>query len=667
MLLKKRLQSLVQVMLKVTAVTFFGLVALVDQADGQLLDRFTSEYSQARFEANTLFGNQPGIQEGSTGIGGFVPLTGDANRLLFLDGTGNINLETGNGSADIGLGMRFLNGANNTVFGGNIYYNFRDADSDFGRHSFQSVGFGLEALFSDWAVRSNTAFSLDHGHLTNFGAGALTLVPQVGGPAGVHNISLITQIQRSEEALNSFDLNVSRSLSFLNTELGAGTYYLGSSQGPSGWGASGTAEIWVKENVAFSMNLTHDPLFDTMVSGGVTVLFGGPGVDVASRQKNPRSNLWSRVQRRRVMPVLSNRIDTIVNATDPTTGNVITVTSIAGGDDLEGAPALNTDIILVDTNAIFTGLNPIVLNDGQRLLSASVLHTVDTDEMGTIMLPGTNLGGVTTLDQSTGNAIGMADNAEVSGFTVTNATGHGIFGNKVNGYDINRNFLNTNQIMGLRLDGENGSLYTGLVMNNTANGNGEKGFLIEDVVDAIISGNTVNGNTHEGIVLTNVTNSTVSANTTNGNTQAGMSISTFNSGNISGNTATGNTLRGITINRMNDGNVLSNTVSGNSEEGLYIGRLVDGVVSNNISNINGGHGIYFGNLDGGTISSNTASDNADKGFHLSFIFGTNSLEFSLNNSIDNTNEGYDITGTPAVGSPATNSGSGNGSNNTYNY
>ena len=56
-------------------------------------------------------------------------------------------------------------------------------------------------------------------------------------------------------------------------------------------------------------------------------------------------------------------------------------------------------------------------------------------------------------------------------------------------------------------------------------------------------------------------------------------------------------------------------------------------------------GFYVDVFNGGTLSGNTAT-------------------FELNEATNNTNQGYDITGTPASGS-GTNTGSGNGSHDSF--
>ena len=283
-------------------------------------------------------------------------------------------------------------------------------------------------------------------------------------------------------------------------------------------------------------------------------------------------------------------------------------------DDLVAAPGMMTDIILVDAGAMFTGLAPIVLNEGQRLLSASVLHMVDTAEIGALPLPGTDLGGMTIIDMSTGNAVVIANNTEVSGFTITNAGDVGIYGDSVTGFDINHNVLNGANY-GLRLAGTN----SGMVSDNMASGNTVDGFLINN-----LSGGTVSGN-----------------------------MASINTGN------------GFFISNLSGGTVSDNTASGNTFDGFFINNLSGGTVSGNMASINTGNGFFISTLSGGMVSDNMASGNTIDGFRIGNFTGGNTATFMSNEALNNTLKGYNVlSGTPGTGT-GTNTGSGNGSDDTF--
>jgi len=555
------------------AATALGAATLWgSEAHAQLITGPTNGGPRGRFDASEIAGNQPGVQAGSAQVGGFVSLFDDPEKIFYLDGSSNNNLETGNWSADIGLGSRFLHQESGAVLGANVFYNYRNASTGYGDFDFQTVGFGFEALLEDWAFRTHAAFDVggtQNNGLVQNGMVTPSYVDATAGPMGVQNILLSGLQNNFASALNSVDLNVSRKLEMANAEVGAGVYYLSANDGPNSWGVNGTAEAWLTDNIASNVTVSHDDLFDTTVYGGVSVHFGGPRVDADARRESATSRLWARGQRRRVIPVASYNLPAADRlATDPDTGNLVTVLPVSAMDDLVAAPGMMTDIILVDAGAMFTGLAPIVLNEGQRLLSASVLHMVDTAEIGALPLPGTDLGGMTIIDMSTGNAVVIANNTEVSGFTITNAGDVGIYGDSVTGFDINHNVLNGANY-GLRLAGTN----SGMVSDNMASGNTVDGFLINNLSGGTVSGNMASINTGNGFFISTLSGGMVSDNMASGNTIYGFRIGNFTGGNTAtfmSNEALNNTLKGYNVLSGTPGTGTgTNTGSGNGSDDTF--------------------------------------------------------------------------------------------------
>lgn len=146
--------------LKAFAVTAFASAAMFGgTAKAQQIDWNYLNESPLRFEAGGMSGNQPGVQDGYYRTGAFMAIFEDPGSILFVDGHGNVNYDSGNWSGDIGVGYRQDMGG--AVLGGNAYYNYREYSNGFSEHNFSTLGFGLEALMSDWAVRSNASFALD--------------------------------------------------------------------------------------------------------------------------------------------------------------------------------------------------------------------------------------------------------------------------------------------------------------------------------------------------------------------------------------------------------------------------------------------------------------------------------------------------------------------------
>jgi len=141
----------------------------------------------------------------------------------------------------------------------------------------------------------------------------------------------------------------------------------------------------------------------------------------------------------------------------------------------------------------------------------------------------------------------------------------------------------------------------------------------------------------------------------NDSTLTGLDITGGNNG-VFGDSVTGFMLRDLNI-------------SGAAEDGVSLDGTNSGDIRNVVSNFNGGSGFAVFNFNSGTISGNTASKNDQFGFFVGTfpdgIGGFNSAVFSNNSSINNTLLGYNfLTGTPFSGG-MTNTGSGNGGNNSF--
>lgn len=625
--------------LKSFAVAAFASAAMFGgNVDAQWIDNSSS----VRLDAAGMAGSQPGVKDGYYRVGGFLSIFEDSESVLFVDGHGNVNEVLGDWSTDIGIGYR--QDVDGTVLGANAYYNYREDSNGRYDHNFSTLGFGVEALMSDWAVRSNAYVSLDdrgsNGRTATPLMGGPDFVPQMGGSMGVSNIRLATQTENWTEALDGFDLNVSRKIPEANLEVGAGVYYLSADEGPSSWGVNGTAEAWLASNIAANVTVSHDDLFDTTVYGGVSIYFGGPSIDAESRSASVSSRLLSRVQRRHVAPVLNyNAAAPDLLATDATSGDLITVAQIAMGGDLLNAPDLLEDdgdfidIILVDPGAAFTPMDTIALNDGQRLLSAHLLHTVDTTESGIIDLPESGLGGMSAMiTGSPGfDAITLADGNEVSGFSIVAGSGEsGIFGSDVTGFNINNNVLDgatAGGDEGIEIDSSGLASVSGTISDNMISGFDDDGIQIDGVdIEVDFLNNMITGNFGDGLDIdgTGDFSGMIMGNTLNNNDADGLDLDALTfSGSIIDNFANMNDLSGLAIDI--DDNVLAgsvltmtdNTTNLNGDDGISVifnGALDSEVfIDDNTADGNGGDGISvvstgMGDILG-AISNNTTNGN----------------------------------------------------------
>lgn len=490
------------------AIAGFSAASLMcGSADAQLINYDSLNNSNIRVESDINIGDRPGVDNGDYEVGAFMSLIDDTQSLLFLDGRGNVNLDSGNWSGAIGVGYRQNVGA--AVLGANAYYNYREYFNGVTDHNFSTMGFGLEALMSDWAIRSNAYFSLD-GSESNGRTAQTTLVQQIGADTGVQNILFSNQMENVDEALDGFDLTLSRKFSEVSSECGAGVYYLTAGDGPDAWGVSGHLESWLTGNLAANLNISHDNFFDTTVYGGLSIYFGGPAIDVAGRSQTVASRLWSRVQRQHVTPVLNyNRALPDQFATDADSGDLVTVAQFNTGDNLASGPGLMeadgdfVDILLVESDSIFAVTTHIALEDDQRLLAASSAHFAATNEFGVIFIPGSGQGGDAPLllGDAGVNVIELANGNEVNGFDILSGAG----GRAIFGMDIDEFTLIDNSIMGdggILVDaGVSPTLTANLIGNSVTETSGIGVDLLGDDIELLVAGNEFNRNDSANLVV----------------------------------------------------------------------------------------------------------------------------------------------------------------------
>lgn len=680
-----------------------GICLTSHPAFAQLSDWNFLDQNTIRFESSGLAGQQPGVDDGFVRTGAFLSLFHNQQQNIFVEGHGIANFDVGTWAGDFGLGYR--HNVNGVVWGANVFTNCREYSNGETQHNFNSVGFGGEALMSNWAVRGNAFFSTQ-GRVSNGGAYLTNVnpvyVPEPGADPGVQNILLGVSKENWDEALDGFDLNVSRKIPQIATEIGMGIYYLATNHSQDAWGVTGSGQTWLTQNVSLGLNLSHDAMFDTTLAGELTLYFGGPRVDVTGRSNSSFSRLFAPTQRRRILPVLNYTTDGgAVYATDPTTGDRISVVQVDTGDDILGAPDLReadmefVDIILADPNSVFMLNDAIGLHDNQRLLSANLDHLLDTTELGTILLPESNLGGASSMliGGDDINLVTLANNNEVSGFDFTVGTdSNGILGTNITGFNINRNVMDGNGMgfEGIRIDADGIAATSGVIrdnmimdftndgvdidgidiavdfLNNTITGNGDDNIDIDGEMgdfSGLVMGNVLNGAGRHGLDIDAATISNdILGNTANMNDDGGIILDIGsvaagqvlniedNIANFNGTPESGAPGIEVVFYGAADSNVFidNNTTAGNDGTGMILvstgpGDII-GTLSNNTSNnsvLDGGFLIL--SIDPASdlrldILGNRAERNEEPGF---LILAANDFigDFDNNVAIDNFNEG----------------------------
>ncbi|NAS89751.1 hypothetical protein C4E24_08490, partial [ANME-1 cluster archaeon AG-394-G21] len=178
------------------------------------------------------------------------------------------------------------------------------------------------------------------------------------------------------------------------------------------------------------------------------------------------------------------------------------------------------------------------------------------------------------------------DHVEISGFTVTGATGYmrsGIYLSSI---------------------ADNCSIYDNIVSNNSI------GISLASSRNNMISGNTVNSNNQDGILLLSSINNTLSGNNVSSNNHAGIRLWTSSNNMLTGNTVSSNDRRGFYLHDSSNYNTFSgNMVYTNNKNGICLKAS---------SNYNLIYNNYFNN-------ENNAWVNGNNKINISKTAGTNIL------------------------------------------
>ncbi|NAT11162.1 hypothetical protein C4E22_06435, partial [ANME-1 cluster archaeon AG-394-G06] len=178
------------------------------------------------------------------------------------------------------------------------------------------------------------------------------------------------------------------------------------------------------------------------------------------------------------------------------------------------------------------------------------------------------------------------DHVEISGFTVTGATGYmrsGIYLSSI---------------------ADNCSIYDNIVSNNSI------GISLASSRNNMISGNTVNSNNQDGILLLSSSNNTLSGNNVSSNNHAGIRLWTSSNNMLTGNTVSSNDRRGFYLHDSSNYNTFSgNMVYTNNKNGICLKAS---------SNYNLIYNNYFNN-------ENNAWVNGNNKINISKTAGTNIL------------------------------------------
>jgi hypothetical protein len=600
-----------------------------NQVQGAYVTRSQNEV----FRLRHIDGDGPGGVPAYTNFGA-TKFAWTSGGLLMIDGGARITNDSDAGFT-VGLHHRMIAGG--LIVGTGAFYDFQ--------HEFQQGSLAFELFSENWSFRTNGYLVLgdDIETESEFETTQATNIFFQGNNILADNLLLEEEHQ---VALSGADIELARQTGWHASELFVGGYVLDGKLGQNTVGAKGGVRGFLAPDLTANVNVCHDDLFDTSVYGGITWYIGAR----VFNRPNMSRRLMAPVERNEQVAVANVETVTpvlgpIILTLDDDEIEVVHVAAGAAGandgtfeDPFNALPATqDSDIVYVHAGGLFVGQSYTVAED-QRFLGegAGNLHLVDTDQLGEIILPDGNGGAIRPVIQaSPGSAIVLGgSDSEVSNFEIQTAGLHGIFGDGIDGFDVNRNVIT-------------GSAGRGIFFNNVQGEADETAIPSGEISDNVVT-NSAQQNIQ--VVLASDFEGEIEGNTANTSaTSNGIDISGpfIFRGEIEDNTANGNFLNGIALDLAEfDGEISGNTANGNGANGLLlVFGIFDGDVEGNTTNGNADRGIEF-NIVGdyfseGEIAGNTANGNGTEGIHLLFAgTGTAGIRV-LGNNLSGNNGGVD--------------------------
>jgi len=361
----------------------------------------------------------------------------------FWDAKGHI-FDNGKWAANTGVGIRSL--WKDRAYGLNLYYDYRNT----GRFHSNQLGLGLETLGELFDARLNGYFPV----------GRTTSPPYdsvFGGFSG-NSLQILQKMQTAMQGANAelgFHFGKSELFAFYAA---AGPYYFIGEAAPATWGGKARLSGTFREMVTVEISDSYDRTFRNKFQGQIALNFSfGPRSKI---EKHPRGcKAAITLNDRMLQPVERQEIivvDTVKKreaAINPATGFpysfvFVDNTSNSNGTYESPYPTLtqaqdnssaNAIIYVFPGDGTSTGMNTgIALKASQKLWGSGVGHLISTSA-GTISIPpqSSTSPTITNSDADTeGNAITLASNNAISGFTILSPLNDGIYGSAVEALEI---------------------------------------------------------------------------------------------------------------------------------------------------------------------------------------------------------------------------------------
>ncbi len=408
-----------------------------------------------------------GYQGGYTNINAFVPLSTDGSRsVIFLNPRVNMT-DYREGGANIGLGYRFFDPADDRVYGVSGWWDY-DAGH---RGYFHQMGMNLESI-GRWV-------SLRGGFSIPVGQDQHEYASVIGNPQFVGNQVVATRTTSFEQSYGNYNVEVSTPLPGLaryGFDIGTGMYILHANGSGDTVGTTVRTQAQVTEDLWINGTYSWDSQFKSQFSLNLEVTMpDGPPSQWFRRNPVQRSLTESVLRNYRVAVSDESKITTEVltnpgGGGNPNGGQAISIAfidpnaTVAGNGSLAlpfmslaeymsltAADRADFDILYVRRNVDLTDsdLNTTVtLLDFQKMLGDGLLpdgsRPVLVSGQGAVQLPGT-AGPLPLLSNSAASGLPVVtfnDGNEISGFTIDGTgTAAGIVGTGIDAFNIHDVFI----------------------------------------------------------------------------------------------------------------------------------------------------------------------------------------------------------------------------------
>lgn len=581
----------------------------------------------------------------------------------FIDGRGHI-FNNGQWAANVGIGLRSV--LENRVYGINTYYDYRNTN----RSGFNQIGIGLESLGAAVDFRMN-------GYLP---VGIKTLGPYdtiFGSFAG--NFLLLTQSFQS--AMKGVDAELGFHLGrykLFDLYAAAGPYCFVGKNTATAWGGKARLVGTFNDILSLEISNSYDRVFHNKFQGQISLnYFFGPRTENRGCGCSILNNrMLQPVARQEIIVVDDARINTI--AIDPETGAPIFFifvnnTSNSSGTFESPYPTLaqaqnnsapNNIIYVYPGDGTTTGMDSgITLKANQKFWGSGISHLIQTTD-GLITIPAQSIVSptITNTDIDTdGNAITLATNNAISGFTITSAINDAIYGTDAQNLDVT--FCSFSNINTYAIESTFSTDASISISNNEFSNNSNGIFLtLNGTSNVICTENTFTGQTsvssvpieiiaNNNTLTTLIENNLFDSNTTGSirfglNSVVNSAISILN--NTMSNNGTGSQASlGSNIVVISSGTIdqcsmalNNNTFTGNTSNALYmhtsgVFTTFEAIATENTMTGNGGSGLIFATpTDSFTLiaTENTITGSGDNGIAIISSGSTTTGSITINNN-----------------------------------